>query len=158
MGETSPAGARDPDDTSSRLRTYRDRLVQAYLELSKAYDKAVMTLSAGTLAISLTFVKDVINTPRPGTVIFLALAWTALAVSIVAILISMLTSQWALRKTIEQVDRGQERQLRAEPGGWRSRLTAWLNVGAAVGFVLGVALLAWFAIANIGAVGTAPHP
>ena len=68
MGETSPAGARDPDDTSSRLRTYRDRLEQAYLEQSKAYDKAVMTLSAGTLAISLTFVKDVIDTPRPGTV------------------------------------------------------------------------------------------
>ena len=117
-----------------------------------------LALSAGTLAISLTFVKDVIRTPRPGSVIFLALAWTALAVSIVAILISMLTSQWALRKTIEQVDRGQERQLRAEPGGWRSRLTAALNVSAAVGFVLGVALLAWFAIANIGAVGTAPHP
>jgi len=158
MGETSPAGARDPDDTSSRLRTYRDRLEQAYLEQSKAYDKAVMTLSAGTLAISLTFVKDVIDTPRPGTVIFLALAWTALAVSIVAILISMLTSQWALRKTIEQVDRGQEQQLQVRPGGWRSRLTAVLNVSAAVGFVLGVALLAWFAIANLGAVGTAPHP
>ena len=158
MGESSPAGARNPDDTSSRLRTYRDRLEQAYLDQAKAYDKAVMTLSAGTLAISLTFVKDVIDTPRPGTVIFLALAWTALALSIVAILISMLTSQWALRKTIAQVDRGEEQQLRAEPGGWRSRLTSALNVSAAVGFVLGVVFLAWFAIANIGAVGTAPHP
>ena len=158
MGESSPAASRDPDDTSSRLRTYRDRLEQAYVDQAKAYDKAVMTLSAGTLAISLTFVKDVIDTPRPGTVIFLALAWTALAVSIVAILISMLTSQWALRKTIEQVDRGEKQQLRVQPGGWCSWLTAWLNLGAAVGFVLGVALLAWFAIANLGAVGTAPHP
>lgn len=142
----------------SDLTSYRDQLVQAYMEESKAFDKAVMTLSGGTLGLSLTFIKDVVREPRPGTITLLALAWTALGFSIVAILISMLTSQGALRKAIQQVDEGQRKDLQVQPGGWRSWLTSGLNVGAGMGFVLGVVFLAWFAIANMATLVSSTKP
>src|SRR3990170_935291 len=87
-----------PSDTaavnSPAMKAYRDWLVQADQKTLEAYDKAVMTLSGGALAISLTFVNDVIPSPIAGTVKLLIAAWVSLALSIAAILISKLTSHW----------------------------------------------------------------
>ena len=140
------------------MSTYRDQIVQAYVDEAKAYDKAVMTLAGGTLAISLTFIKDVIKEPRAGTVTLLACAWAALGYCIVAILASQLTSQWALLNTIKQIDKGQTTQLQSNPGGWLAMLTLGLNVTAALGFILGVIFLACFAIGNMGAIRAVTGP
>ena len=126
---------------------YRKFLVQADHKASEAYDKAVMTLSGGTLAISLTFIKDVVPTPQAGTTWLLFAAWEFLALSITAILASMLTSQWALRKAIDQVDRDEIR--RRTPGGWFTWITSGLSIIAGLAFVLGVVFLARFAISNM---------
>lgn len=137
----------NPPANSPEIREYRDWLVQADHKSLEAYDKAVMTLSGGALAISLTFINDILASPIAGTLYLLIFAWVFLALSITAILVSMLGSHWALRKAIGQVDRGEI--LRVEVGGWFTRLTNVLNVVAGAAFVLGVALLAWFAIANM---------
>jgi hypothetical protein len=82
---------------SPELRAYRDWLVQADHKASEAYDKAVMTLSGGALAISITFIHDIAPSPLATTIYRLIFAWGAFGLSITAILISQLTSCWALR-------------------------------------------------------------
>lgn len=144
-----PGQARAPrtDNALTAMQAYRNWLVQTEHKASVAFDRAVMTLSGGALAISLTFINDVIVSPQPGSVILLALAWGCLALSIGFILTSMLTSQRALRKAIIQVDTNQI--YKEKPGGLLARLTNWLNIAACLAFILGIALLAWFAIANM---------
>lgn len=136
-----------PSGLSPGLQAYRNWLVESDRASSDAYDKAVMTLSGGALAISLTFVKDVVKTPQPETVDLLAYAWSCLAVSIVAILISMLTSQWALRRAIQQVDQGKIYQQK--PGSWLAIITMILSTSAGAAFVGGIFFLARFSIQNM---------
>lgn len=134
-------------ETESTMREYRTFLVKASQKESEAYDKAVMTLSGGALGISLTFIHSIVPTPRSDTVYLLAIGWGFLATSVVAILISKLTSQWALRKAIRQVD---ERTIHQErPGAAFSAWTVFLNVAAGTAFLLGVVFLAWFTIVNL---------
>ena len=144
----------DSESSSTRPRVheaamarYRDLLVKADLKASEAYDKAVMTLSGGTLAISLTFIKDVAPSPQPGTIWSLETAWICLAISILAILFSMLTSRWAIRKAIDQVDRNDK--FKGTPGGHFAYITKVLNVAAGLAFFGGVFFLGWFAITNM---------
>jgi hypothetical protein len=128
------------------MTAYRDWLVSADQKSSQAYDKAVMTLSGGALGLSLTFVKEIAPNPLTCTKWMLAAAWASLTVSLTSILISMLTSQWALRKAIRQVDAGLEPDTKI--GGFFSRLTIALNILSGLMFVAGVALLAWFSARN----------
>jgi len=129
------------------MSTYREWLVQADHKASEAYDNAVMALSGGALAISLTFIKEVVSKPKSGTLGLLAAGWACLAASVAAILVSKLTSQWALRKAMRQVDDDQIR--REHPGAVFGRATDALNIVAAVAFLCGISLLGWFAISNM---------
>ncbi len=138
-------GKRDEGDS---LREYRQHLVEAGQKASSAYDKAVMTLAGGALAVSFAFVRDVVGgSPAAGTTWRLGAGWLSLAFSLVAILSSMLTSQWALRRAIEQVDA--KRIHGEEPGAWYSTVTSALNLAAGLGLILGVGFLLWFAAGNL---------
>lgn len=138
-------------ESSSNKTGYRDWLVQAGFKVSEAYDKAVMTLSGGALGISMTFIHDLAPTPVAGTFLWLGLAWISFGTSIASILVSKLTSQWALDRALEQFDSGEIKGQR--PGQGYSVLTSVLNVLAGVAFLLGVFALAWFAISNLSDVG-----
>jgi len=99
------------------------------------------------LGLSITFVHDIVREPIPGTKVLLAKGWLLLALSLLAVLASMLTSQFALRRAIDQVDRdvAYEETL----GGWYSRATLWLNVFAGLSFLIGLGFLAYFTIVNM---------
>lgn len=130
---------------------YRDWLVQSGFKVSEAYDKAVMTLSGGALGISMTFIHDLAPAPVAGTLLWLGLAWISFGTSVASILISKLTSQWALDRALEQFD---NRKIDSQrPGQAYSVLTTVLNVVAGATFLLGVVALAWFAISNLSDVG-----
>jgi hypothetical protein len=137
----------EASDQGDELVSYRQQLVEAHRSASDAYDKALMTLSGGALVLSISFVRYIAPSPKAGTRWLLAVAWTLLALSVAAILTSMLTSQWALVKTIDQVDQG---KIRGEPpGGPAAKITRCLNVSAAALFVVGVIFLALFAVCNV---------
>jgi hypothetical protein len=129
----------------------RKVLEQAYQKQSEAYDKAVLSLSGGALGLSMTFIRQIVQ-GSPNRVLLLALAWSGFAVSILAIFISMLTSQWAIRKSVCQIDEGNAEAQHT--GGW-STVTACLNILACISLVFGIGLLVWFSIANLNSIGVA---
>ncbi len=145
----------EPEETKSvaasslapELKAYREWLLETDRRVLESYDKAMMTLSGGALAISLTFINDIVTSPKPGTVALLVTAWSLLTLSVVAILASIFAAHIAHRKAIEQVDEGKIYKEKA--GGWFACLTSWLNVGALMSFFFGVVFLAWFAISNM---------
>jgi hypothetical protein len=132
---------------SEEMLKYRDALAAAGQEASTAYDKAIMALSGGALGLSITFMKDIVHSPGAVSLCRLETSWSCLTASLAFILISMLSSQSALRKAIRQVDK--ESVPGERPGGGFAVVTTWLNGLSAVAFVVGVAFLAWFAIANL---------
>jgi hypothetical protein len=121
---------------------YRQSLVAAHQKSSEAYDKAVMTLAGGALAISLTFVHQV--APQPTHKPWLAVSWALLALSLLLIFGSFLASQQALLRQIKQHDK--KPVSRWDVPGW---MTTILNVASGAAFVVGVACLVRFAWFNI---------
>lgn len=127
-------------------RESRDRewLVKADYDASRDFDKAIMTLAAGALGLSIVFVHDL--APHPDGVPILAVAWALFAASLLAILVSFLFSQGALRREITALDEG---KVLSTPGGIPGRVTFCLNIAGAITLILGIASLVTFAIINV---------
>lgn len=121
---------------------WRDWLVKAHHTASQDYDKAVMTLAGGALGISLAFIRDIAPDPIHGWI--LAVAWCLLALSLLLIFVSLLSSQQAILTSIEKLD-ARETLTRGIAGA----MTVWLNGLAGGAFVLGVGFLVSFAAVNL---------
>jgi hypothetical protein len=124
---------------------WRQWLVQADHDASQDYDKTVLTLATGTLALSVTFAHDIAPTPAPGSSVLLACAWLALGISAVFVLASLLTSQRCIRDQIAELD--QDHQV--APHGPAVVATSFLTIGSGVLLIAGLVAFAWFALANI---------
>lgn len=86
---------------------HRSRLEEQCYAAGAAFDRAVMALSGGGLAVSFAFLRGVI-TPEGAVQArgCLLAGWFGLAASLAAVLVSILTGQWSLRKAMLQIDRG----------------------------------------------------
>jgi hypothetical protein len=119
-------------------------LRQAHHQASRDFDKAVMTLSAGALGVSIAFVNNV--APHSTETIWLGAAWVAFAMSLLLILGSFLASQHALLYEMRlPTDASASRRI----GGVWGTATAVLNWTSAIALVKGVVALIIFALYNI---------
>lgn len=124
----------------------RQWLVQADHAASRDFDKAIMTLAAGALGVSIAFVHDV--APDPVHVAWLGWAWGLFAGSLVLILVSFLTSQHALRREMKVLS-GERKKKDKRPGGCLGSLTIGFNWTSAGTLVCGVIALVVFALYNL---------
>lgn len=151
---SEPEAAPEQEQATSVLPMdvyYRERT--AFIEMehksSEQHDKAILTLAAGALALSLTFVEKIAPHPKTATVGLIAASWAAFILSIITILASFLTSQIACRKQCESLD-----NLFAGKGAG-PQLTKWavvterLNLGSYLSFVAGLIALAVFGFFNL---------
>lgn len=147
----------NPEQETAKYKVYLDErklLVEAEKSGAQQFDKAILTLAAGALAISLAFVKDIAPHPHGWTVYFLSLAWTGFVLSLLSTLLSFLTSQAACRKQREILERGlHSEKVNCERSNtdlnqmasWTNRLN-WMSI---LFFIVGVISLAVFSISNI---------
>lgn len=82
----------------------RERLNSASLEAGGRYDRIVITLGGGALALSLTFIEKIAPSPCLGTIWILIVAWSSLLVCVVLQLLALASSQDAVRLQIERLD------------------------------------------------------
>jgi hypothetical protein len=135
-----PSGV-DPSDQSDSFRAH---LIAADQTASRDYDKALLTLSAGSLGVSIAFIHTV--APHPKDIFWLGLAWGLFAASLVFVVSSLLTSQRELRKAITAYDN----QTDESPAvAATSSATAKLNFWAGMAFLVGVVALVVFAFLNL---------
>src|ERR1051325_2843837 len=95
------------DYRKQRYETYiqdRDALRNDSLEVSGRYDKAVLALAGGALALSVTFLEKIAPHPVPWTFILLALAWLCLIASVLLELYALSTSQTVTNEQIAIAD------------------------------------------------------
>jgi hypothetical protein len=163
------ASQQPPLDSEARkeVLAQRDRLIDLQNQSSQSMDKMVVTLSGGALTLSLTFIRQTVPAALPGTTSYLAIAWIALILSLLAQLLSHFTSQYGMMKTCEEVEHTYlnvpltERKARSRPGQayqWISKklsnlsahrmTTHYLNIAAILLCVTGVTLLVVFVLLN----------
>jgi hypothetical protein len=123
-----------------RDEAYYKALADAHLSGSQDHDRAILTLSSGTLALSATFVHDIAPNPVGCSVALLIAAWVGLIAAIIAIVLSYQTSQAAHRAA-----------MREEDGSTKTRatVTVALTVIGDIGFIAGIVLFAAFAAVNL---------
>ena len=135
----------------------RKSLVEAEKESAQQFDKAILTLSAGAFAISITFIRQIAPTPKEWTLFFLFIGWVAFILSMLSTLYSFLKSQEACtrqREILEKeyFDTKKENQdinnAKEDIQNRAARLTKNLNYASIVLFVIGVFSLAIFSISN----------
>lgn len=126
--------------SSESDKDYKNHLRAALLDSSNRFDSAVLSLSSGLLALSLAFLRDLVN-PRPPTcVLCLVCSWIMLGTAVITTVVSFLTSQSCLRSRLE----GNETKAKS----WIKR-TELLNRASAALFVSGVCLTIIFVAVNL---------
>lgn len=135
------------EDTYFRERT---TLIEMEQKSADQHDKAILTLTAGALGLSLTFIDKIGPDPATDTLWLVGAAWLSFIVSIVVILASFLTSQSACRRQRELLDSEYSNGHPQEEANRFADTTHYLNMAAYVCFVVGVAFLAAFSWINFG--------
>ena len=125
---------------------YRDELGQARQSSQNAYDKSIISLSGGALAISLFFVRDLIGDKGPVSPDLLVWSWKAWAFSLMAVVASFYLSQMSFSKAIDQIDSGEKIN---RIGGWATRATHIANTLSGIFFVIGIIFFLNFASKNL---------
>lgn len=152
MDKSSENGQADnqPLDEETYL-VARQGYDQAELEVSGRYDKWILTLSGGALAISITFIEKIAKNPSIETLVWLKLSWFCFVLSLLISLLSLLTSQSAIRENRKELDSSyrEGRSPRIKFRRLHTCITNACNWGSLSTFIFGVIFLCVFSFANI---------
>ena len=103
VGRPHPRMAKSTQDPHKRRAAYlseRRALIESEQKSSEQFDKGILTLAAGALAVSLVFLEKIAPKPPHHSVAALYIAWVALIASLLSTLASFLTSQHACRRAV----------------------------------------------------------
>lgn len=128
------------------LKEYRTGLIHTVEKLNGNYDKLIVTLSGGALALSLTFLKDIIK-ETPIYSKYLLLSWGLFIMSLTCVLGSLLFGIAAHKKAIKQVDAGTIYE--EKPGGIFTQLTTTLHYIGTAFLVAGLVFITLFIYSNM---------
>ena len=142
---TSPSEA---DAHDHEIREYQHHLVLAEQKAQEDYDKTLIFLAGGALAISFAFVDTIAAGPPFDAVILLTLSWSGWSSSLATILGSFWLSRLALRRALVDSLNGTTGDPN-NPGGGLATATQWANAIAGILFLIGLVLMGIFVILNI---------
>lgn len=118
-----------------------DRLIASHDAMSASFDRTLTTLAGGSLALSISFVTDIAT--QPSSVWAIRSSWVAMAVSLALILVSYAFSIEVHRRVIEA-----EGSYDSQPK-WVRRGVTTMNWLSGIAFIVGAALLVFFAFVNV---------
>ena len=125
---------------------YEQQIIQAEefnFQESVLFDKSILTLAAGVFGLSLTFIKQI---PHTKYVPLLLVSWILYTFSMLSSLISMLTSQKAIREKVEYLEANDYSTPYKNP---QASWTSYLNICSIALFIVGSFLLLLFVIVNL---------
>jgi len=134
----------------------RKSLFDAIRDSRQHLDKAILSLSAGALAISLTFVHEIAPHPIKSTLFYLFISWFLFIFSILSTLISFMTSEKACIKQIDIMEKDiVEEDHKARKGKEKYPTNPWSNITRRINylsmasFIMGLSFLVVFSIINV---------
>jgi len=131
------------------LKDYRQGLIDTQRKLNESYDKLLVTLSGGALALSIAFLKDIIGSIEINYPYLLLIAWALFVLSLTSILGEILFGIQAHKQAIKQIDNKTiyEQKVGGKSSNWTTRFH-WI---AALSLIIGLVFISAFAFFNLGA-------
>ncbi|MBN8626281.1 MAG: hypothetical protein J0M17_12410 [Planctomycetes bacterium] len=136
------------DFTAADYDKQRTACIALLHENTAQHDKAILTLAAGALGLSVTFLKDISKNPAEG-IAWLGFGWFFLIASLICMIGSFLTGRKACKHQISTLDKHYSEQQRPSDENFWSDQTEHLNLAAFVSFLLGVGCLVFFSWVNL---------
>jgi hypothetical protein len=146
----------DPDfePTPTHLSLYQaqcEKLQEGRHAAYEQFDKALLTLSAGALGLSVTFIKDIVPLSTAVQIGLLFGSWCLFALAILSTLASFIASQRAFDRSLRDAE---EYYLHGNSSararhGMALTVTQVLNWSSTVSFVIALVLTILFATQNI---------
>ena len=130
---------------------YRKDLLARQLSNSENFDRSILSLSSGILAVSIAFIRGSTAPQALQHTALLSISWVAFAAAIAFTLASFITSQKAIDKHLEfaaQYYLQNQDDALEKISGFRTA-TSWLGGLAGVSFVVGIGSTIAFAILNL---------
>lgn len=160
-GQVTPTQEDQPAEAQPSIEeeVYLDErklLVDLEQKSADQHDKAMLTLTAGGLALSITFLEKIAPNPLPETLWLIGCSWGCFITSLFAILASFQTSQWACCRQRDILDHklmGTPGQNWDEGNRW-SAYTHRLNITSYACLLAAVLFLACFSWRNIPSGGS----
>ncbi|MDP2705537.1 MAG: hypothetical protein U1D31_03510 [Patescibacteria group bacterium] len=115
---------------------------KARIREREKFDKLLVTFSAGTFVLSITFVTGIVNIGL-SNILILFISWSLLLLSIFSIIIAYILADWHFSRKEEDV-----RSLRNYNGAW-GKIADWLTIGSAIFLMIGILFLCIFAVVNV---------
>lgn len=132
----------------------RHRILEARSRAQQRVDQLVTGGAAGALVLSITFLEKIAPHPNSQTQLILLSAWGLLLLSLGLGLGSHYASCRAFDVYLAAFDKAYEEDSRCVADSPAARATVILDQASAGAFVVGVALLAWFAFMNVQFTGS----
>jgi hypothetical protein len=147
----------DDCDYEKRRREYLDErnvYIQAGIRSIESFDRAMLTLVAGALGLSLLLLEKVLLHPILCTCLLVS-SWIAMASSLLCVIVSFLLSRKSLDTLRQRLDADfrddppKEDAGRGEPANYYALAVTWLNWLSIATFIVGVVLLILFCTVNL---------
>lgn len=132
---------------SNELQEYRTELVTLTHKSQDAFEKQLSYISAGSLALSIGFIKEIVkNIKTAENKCLLTIAWVLLAMTLLINLFSHITAARFHWKTIKEIDQNKYNQEKAIR---RIQKLNLLNIISIIALVLGIFLFIIFVSSNL---------
>ena len=126
---------------------YRERWADELFAMCELHHKTMVALAGGTLALSIAFLQDILETASLRAATLLFLAWLFLVLSLATALGQLLAGIRARQHAIQQMDQGRLKTERA--GGIYASMAIKLFFAPFILLVFGVTLMAVFVFINL---------
>ena len=137
----------DKNEQEDKALTYRNYLISSKRESQHNLDTFIISLSSGSLSISVIFIAHVLKGKTIECKVLLILSWITLGFAIAAVLFSFLSSINAASKAINDFDEDQLKE--DEPTGCWNYITDSLNIISILFLSAGIFLLLLFVSINL---------
>ncbi|NOY28740.1 MAG: hypothetical protein GXP28_00770 [Planctomycetes bacterium] len=158
MSQADGAPTSDPPDPSGGDATYANKYTEALLDHRKLlletaqsradlFDKSLIAIATGTMALSVTFIRFI--APAPVSIWLLFASWGAFTLSLLLTMLTLQLTQHGIDHELESLDK----DLRGEDSAANnpfSKVTTILSWASFAVLLIGLWCFAFFALANVG--------
>lgn len=137
------------EEEAARRKEYLDErqvLLEGRSNAIRSLEKTLVTLSAGALALSITFLHDI--APHPREIVWLILSWSLLFASLLLMLLVFILGVYVFDKDIDAWAAEYEKRDGNRPE-CLIRFLQWLEWISLFSFIFGSVFFAVFAVVNL---------
>ncbi|MBN8856558.1 MAG: hypothetical protein BGO55_24100 [Sphingobacteriales bacterium 50-39] len=134
-------------DDVSRLEKYKEELIAIHHKSQETFEQQLSYISAGSLALSIGFVKDIVkDIDCAGYRPLLGIGWVLMVITLLLNLVSHLLAVKFYRKSISEIHRNEFVSSKSDT---RFDKITWLNWTCVGTLVLGILLIIIFVNHNL---------